>query len=92
MSFPYYASHLPADLQASFGPKALEMERKEIRERAGILMRLGHPQPDVTARLKQYVAWEFELHGKAAVASEVEDLVAAVYVRASTSAQKAKGK
>jgi hypothetical protein len=92
MSFPYYASHVPADLKATFAPRALEMERKEIRERAGILMRLGHTQPDVTVRMKQYVAWEFEMHGKPAVAAEVEELVAGVYSRATPSAQKPKSK
>jgi len=89
-AFPYYAYEVPAALHHTFAARAHEMSRREIAERAGILMRLGHSQADVTARLKQYVAWEFELHGKPAVAAEVDDLVAQVYARAQTAAAKKK--
>ncbi|MBI5494204.1 MAG: hypothetical protein HY904_04200 [Deltaproteobacteria bacterium] len=81
MPFPYYETHLPKDFVASFGPSALEMQRREIRDRAGILLRLGYGEAETAARCEAWVNWEFELNGKPAIAAEVKKLVGEVFHR-----------
>ena len=58
-----------------------EMYRRELTERASLLMRLGHRATDVKARLKKTVAWDFELQANPEHAGEVDSIVDDVYKR-----------
>lgn len=58
-----------------------EMYRREISERAALLMRLGHPAAEVKARLKRSVDWDFALHASPEHADAVDALVDDVYKR-----------
>lgn len=58
-----------------------EMYRREIEERAALLMRLGHPAKSVKTRLKKSVEWDFDLHERPAHAAEVDRIVDEVYKR-----------
>ena len=57
------------------------MYRKEIEDRAGLLLRLGHTARDVKARLKKSVDWDFDLQDTPDHASEVDRIVDDVYKR-----------
>lgn len=81
MSFPYYQSNIPAALTSTFGARAEEMARREVAERAGLLMRLGYGQAEVVSRIKAYLAWEYSEAGKPPVGADLESLVAGVFGR-----------
>ena len=81
MAFPWYQSNLPAQLTSTFAPTADESIRNEVRNRAGLLMRLGYGEKEVAERIGNALAWEFELGGKPTVLKEVGALVGAVYGR-----------
>jgi hypothetical protein len=57
------------------------MYRKEIEDRAGLLLRLGYQARDVKARLKKSVDWDFDLQNTPDHASEVDRIVDDVYKR-----------
>jgi hypothetical protein len=57
------------------------MYRKELEDRAALLMRLGHSAGDVKTRLKKTVAWDFDLQDKPKHAAEVDRIVESVYKR-----------
>ena len=57
------------------------MYKKEIEDRAGLLLRLGYAARDVKARLKKSVDWDFDLHARPDHASEVDRIVDDVYKR-----------
>ncbi len=57
------------------------MYRKELEDRAALLMRLGHKAADVKARLKKTVAWDFDLHAQPKHSAEVDRIVESVYKR-----------
>jgi hypothetical protein len=57
------------------------MYKKEIEDRAGLLLRLGYKAADVKARLKKSVEWDFDLQDKPEHASEVDRIVDDVYKR-----------
>ncbi len=71
----------PARPFARGSERRQQMYRRELEDRAALLMRLGHTQAHVKARLKQNVAWDFELHARPAHAGEVDRIVDAVYKR-----------
>jgi hypothetical protein len=58
-----------------------EMYTKEIEDRAGLLLRLGHKAADVKARLKKSVEWDFDLNERPDHAGEVDRIVDEVYKR-----------
>ncbi len=58
-----------------------EMYRREIEDRAALLMRLGYHAKDVKARLAKSVDWDFDLHDRPAHAAEVDRIVDDVYKR-----------
>jgi hypothetical protein len=66
-------------------PQATErrraMYRREIADRAALLMRLGHKSPAVKTRLKKSVDWDFELHKSPEHAREVDRIVDEVFKR-----------
>ncbi len=57
------------------------MYKKELEDRAALLMRLGYDQKHTKARLKKSVAWDFDLFDTPAHAGEVDRVVEAVYKR-----------
>jgi hypothetical protein len=63
------------------GERRHEMYRKEIEDRAALLMRLGHAASAVKARLKKAVEWDFDLHARPDHAGEVDRIVDEVYKR-----------
>jgi hypothetical protein len=58
-----------------------EMFKKEVEDRAGLLLRLGHNAADVKQRLRRTVAWDFELPHRPDQAGEVDRIVDEVYKR-----------
>ncbi len=61
-----------------------EMYRREVEDRAQLLFRLGYGVKQCKARLRNSVAWDFELHAKPKHAGEVDKIVDAVYKRGGT--------
>ncbi len=57
------------------------MYRKEIEDRAALLMRLGYKASDVKKRVKKSVAWDFDLQDAPEHAREVDRIVDEVYKR-----------
>lgn len=57
------------------------MYKKEIEDRAGLLLRLGYKARDVKARLHKSVDWDFDLQDAPDHASEVDRIVDEVYKR-----------
>ena len=58
-----------------------EMYRRELGERAGLLMRLGHSAAVVKKRLSRTVEWDFDLHARPEHAGEVDAIVDDVFKR-----------
>jgi acyl-CoA reductase-like NAD-dependent aldehyde dehydrogenase len=58
-----------------------EMFKKEVEDRAALLMRLGHRAADVKQRLKRTVAWDFDLSPRPDQMGEVDRIVDEVYKR-----------
>jgi hypothetical protein len=63
------------------GEQRRAMYRKEIEDRAALLMRLGHKAGDVKSRLKKSVDWDFDLQSAPDHAGEVDRIVDDVYKR-----------
>jgi hypothetical protein len=57
------------------------MYRRELEDRAALLLRLGHAPAYVKKRLAANVDWDFEVPGKPALAGEVDKLVDGVVRR-----------
>lgn len=57
------------------------MYKKEIEDRAGLLLRLGYKAREVKARLKKSVDWDFDLQKAPDHASEVDRIVDDVFKR-----------
>ena len=57
------------------------MYKKEVEERAGLLLRLGYKAADVKSRLHKSVDWDFDLQDAPEHASEVDRIVDEVYKR-----------
>ena len=57
------------------------MYRRELEERAALLLRLGHHAADVKRRLQRSVAWDFELQPSPDHANDVDHIVDEVFKR-----------
>lgn len=57
------------------------MFRRELEERATLLLRLGHRAADVKQRLKRAVAWDFELQPRPDQVNDVDHIVDDVFKR-----------
>ena len=57
------------------------MFKKEIEDRAGLLLRLGYKAGDVKSRLRKSVDWDFDLSDVPDHAGEVDRIVDDVYKR-----------
>lgn len=58
-----------------------ETFKKEIEERAALLMRLGYKAKDVKSRLKKSVDWDFDFSKEPDHGSEVDRIVDDVFKR-----------
>jgi len=81
MPFPWLHASVPMTLRKTFAERALAAQRREIADRATILMHLGLARDQAAARCRQNLVWEFELQARPAVLSEVNKLVADVFKR-----------
>jgi hypothetical protein len=77
--FPWLSSKVSPIVSAQSGPRNLEVRRREISERAGLLRRLGYSRNDVLSRLSSYLDWEYEPFHKSPLAAEITALVDAVF-------------
>jgi len=57
------------------------MYKKEIEDRAGLLLRLGYTARDVKSRLKKTVDWDFDMNESPDHAGDVDRIVDDVYKR-----------
>jgi hypothetical protein len=57
------------------------MFKKEIEDRAGLLLRLGYKASDVKSRLRKSVDWDFDLSDVPDHAGEVDRIVDDVFKR-----------
>jgi hypothetical protein len=57
------------------------MYRNELRERAALLLRLGHSQERVKKRLLANVAWDFEMNGTPRHEQTIDKIVNEVFAR-----------
>ncbi len=55
------------------------MRRRELRERAALLRRLGYSQDAVAARLAGYEVWEYEPFHASPLTDEVSAIVSEVF-------------
>ncbi|MBI4818377.1 MAG: hypothetical protein HY791_19080 [Deltaproteobacteria bacterium] len=60
---------------------ALEMNRREVRQRATLLRHLGYKRSHVSHMLAENFKWEYELLGRPAVLDDVDRIVLEVYGR-----------
>lgn len=58
-----------------------EAGRRELRERARILMNLGYSQAEAAARCKRTLEWEHDLGPGTSLAGDVDAIVREVYER-----------
>ena len=80
MVFPWHVPHVNPELSSSFKDKAVEMYRKEVRERASMLLRLGFSEEEAVSRCSAYTSWDHAVAGSGSpIAKEVKALVHAVY-------------
>ncbi len=77
--FPWLSSKVPPHICAHSGTRNLEVRRREITDRAGLLRRLGYSRNDVLSRLSSYLDWEYEPFHKSPLAAEITALVDAVF-------------
>ncbi len=61
--------------------RTLEAHRRDVRDRAAILMRLGWSAADARERCRRALEWEHDLAPAPAVLSELDTLIAGVYER-----------
>ena len=70
----------PATFKSS-AERRRAMYRREVEDRAGLLLRLGYTAKDVKARLHKSVDWDFDMHKAPEHAAEVDRIVDDVYKR-----------
>ena len=84
MSFEWYEAKVPEERRAAWSANHVDVQRREVRERAALLMRLGRSKADAVRRCKQNIAWQYDLHGSSNISKEVKRLVDEVYGRTLT--------
>ena len=80
--FPWLSAKVPPIISAHAGARNLEVRRREITDRAGLLRRLGYSRNEVLSRLSSYLDWEYEPFHKSPLAAEITALVDAVFLPA----------
>lgn len=77
--FPWHDAQVPAGVSASFGDKFLDMHRRELKDRASMLRRLGYPREETLRRCEAYAEWEFEPFHSSPLHKEIAALVDEAY-------------
>ena len=77
--FPWHDAQVPAGVSASFQDKFLDMHRRELKDRASMLRRLGYPREETLRRCEAYAEWEFEPFHSSPLHKEIATLVDEVY-------------
>ena len=68
----------------STGAERTDATETEIREKASLMKRLGHPKADAVHRCMGNVAWAFSVSGQPAVTpARIRKIVSLVYGKAS---------
>jgi hypothetical protein len=81
MPFPWLQSKIVPEFAASLPERRKEMQRREVRERAALLMRLGRSRKEATATCRANLEWEFDGMAAPEVLGEIDALVEQVYTR-----------
>jgi len=84
MAFEWYEVSAGGSRREDWPTKHAEAQRREVRERAALLMRLGRSKEQAVRRCQQNLTWQYELREGSSVVAEVEALVAEVYGRTLT--------
>ena len=84
MAFEWYEVSAGGRRREDWPSKHAEAQRREVRERAALLMRLGRSKEQAVQRCRQNIEWQYALRGGSSVASEVQALVDEVYGRTLT--------
>ena len=80
--FPWLSVSTAKSVKHHSDARNLEVRRREISDRAGLLRRLGYSQTEVLIRLRGYQDWEYEPFHKSPLGTEVTALVEAVFAPA----------
>lgn len=78
-AFAWQGSSAPASVSQSFTEKYLDMSRREIRDRASLLRRLGYSRDETLGRCRSYQDWEHEPFHSSQLLTEVAQIVDEVY-------------
>ena len=78
MPFPWMHSSVP---QRAPSTRRVDMYRRELEDRARLMLRLRFSKEKTKARLVATTAWDFELHGRPRHAAEIDRIVEEVYRR-----------
>ena len=82
MPFDWMHAELPEDVPTKAAAARPRVQAEDVRARAGLLRRLGHPEDYALHRCLGNLAWAFELRGDASLSdAEVRVIVAEVYAR-----------
>lgn len=84
MAFDWLESKRTDALTKRCRERATEARKREVRDRAALLMRLGRTKKEAVRRCRQNFDWEWEMHAPCPGMSEVEGLVDEVYRRSLT--------
>ncbi|MBM4387030.1 MAG: hypothetical protein FJ088_04785 [Deltaproteobacteria bacterium] len=79
MPFDYLHPNIPGDFMNKIKTRFVEMHLREIRERAHLLRNLRYSKDRAASRIKNNIAWEFELSKIPSFIKEVDRLVSEVY-------------
>ncbi len=84
MTFEWYEVKKVDEVRAQWSARGADAQRREVRERAALLMRMGRSKAEAVSRCKQNIDWQYELRGAASISKEVKRLVDEVYGRTLT--------
>ncbi|MBM4320237.1 MAG: hypothetical protein FJ125_09805 [Deltaproteobacteria bacterium] len=77
MPFDYLHVEIPAEFRNA-PEKALQMYRHELKERAGMLKRLGYTREDALMRLSTNLRWDWEVNPAPDYIRELEQQLAGI--------------
>jgi len=75
MPFPYYDSRVHPEQRARTAAKFELMHLADMRRRAEILCAMGYGKEETRRWLRAQVLWEFEMNGRPAFLSRVDEVV-----------------
>jgi hypothetical protein len=78
-SFDWWCPKVNPSFQEKVAGRFAEAGRREIEERARLLMHLKFDAATAASRIRDRIAWEFELSKMPAFAAEVDAIVERVY-------------